>query len=361
TARRLAGVLKDPDGLAFTVGFIDGVIRPEDATVAAGALSDLVRRVPPRFLPWHLQLAVRVAARAGMVAPRVVVPVVRASLRRMVGHLVVDARPGQLGRTLRRLRRRGAALNLNLLGEAVLGAREAQRRLDGTAALLARDDVDYVSLKVSSAVPPHALFAFDETVADVVRRLGPLYRQAAASPTRKFINLDMEEYRDLDLTVAVFTTLLDQPELAGLSAGIVLQAYLPDALPAMVRLQDWAAHRVAAGGAPVKVRLVKGANLPMERVDATLHGWPLATWETKVETDAHYKRVLEYALHPDRVRNVRLGVAGHNLFDVAFAWLLAGQRGVRDHLDVEMLLGMAQAQAEVVRRDVGSLLLYTPV
>lgn len=360
-AQQLAGVLKDPDGLAFTVGFIDGVIRPEDPRVAARALAGLVRRVPPRFLPWHLQLAVRVGALAGLVAPALVIPVVRATLRRMVGHLVVDARPKRLGSTLKRLRRDGASLNLNLLGEAVLGAREAQRRLDGTAALLARPDVDYVSLKVSAAVPPHAPFAFDETVADVVRRLGPLYRQAAASPTPKFINLDMEEYRDLDLTVAVFTAILEQPDLTGLSAGIVLQAYLPDALPAMVRLQEWAARRVAAGGAPVKVRLVKGANLPMEHVEANVHGWPLATWEHKVETDAHYKRVLDYALDPDRMRSVRLGVAGHNLFDVAFAWLLAGERGVREHLDFEMLLGMAQPQAEVVRREVGGLLLYTPV
>ena len=29
-AAQLAGVLKDPQGLDFTVGFVDGVIRPED-------------------------------------------------------------------------------------------------------------------------------------------------------------------------------------------------------------------------------------------------------------------------------------------------------------------------------------------
>ena len=36
--------------------------------------------------------------------------------------------------------------------------------------------------------------------------------------------------------------------------------------------------RRAGGGAPIKVRLVKGANLAMERVDAAMHGWPLATY-----------------------------------------------------------------------------------
>ena len=67
-------------------------------------------------------------------------------------------------------------------------------------------------------------------------------------------------------------------------------------------------------------------------------------------------RVLDYASPPRPDPNI-LDV-GHNLFDIAFAWLLA--RGVRDGVEFEMLLGMAQGQAEVVKREVGVLLLYTP-
>ncbi|MBE7190542.1 proline dehydrogenase family protein, partial [Jatrophihabitans endophyticus] len=119
--------------------------------------------------------------------------------------------------------------------------------------------------------------------------------------------------------------------------------------------------RVADGGAPIKVRIVKGANLPMERVEAAVHDWPLATWGSKQDTDTNYKRLLAYALRPERTANVRIGVAGHNLFDVAFAWALAQARGATEGIDFEMLLGMAQGQAEAVRRDVGGLLLYTPV
>ncbi len=163
------------------------------------------------------------------------------------------------------------------------------------------------------------------------------------------------------MTIAVFTRLLDRRELLDLEAGIVLQAYLPDALSAMIRLQDWARTRRERGGAGIKVRLVKGANLPMEHVETSLHGWPLATWSTKQDTDTNYKRVLNYALQPDHTENVRIGVAGHNLFDIAYAWTLAGRRGVRDRVDFEMLLGMAEAQAEAVRRTVGGLLLYVPV
>jgi RHH-type proline utilization regulon transcriptional repressor/proline dehydrogenase/delta 1-pyrroline-5-carboxylate dehydrogenase len=360
SAARLAGVLKDPRGLDFTIGFVDRVVRPEDLRVAARNLEELSHHIP-RFLPWYLRAAIALGGGFATIFPWIIVPLARRVLRRMVGHLVIDATPTHLDKTLTELREGGVRLNLNLLGEAVLGDDEADRRLAGTRALLARDDVDYVSIKVSSVSSQLSMWAFDETVARVVERLTPLYELAASSPTPKFINLDMEEFHDLDLTIAVFEALLGQPQLKRLEAGIVLQAYLPDALAALQGLTEWATDRRAAGGAGIKVRVVKGANLAMEYVDATMHGWPLATWSAKVETDTNYKRVLNWAFTTERTEAVRIGVAGHNLFDVAFAWLLAKRRGVEHRIEFEMLLGMATGQAEAVKRDVGGLLLYTPV
>ncbi|WP_458780138.1 bifunctional proline dehydrogenase/L-glutamate gamma-semialdehyde dehydrogenase [Arthrobacter sp. D3-16] len=364
SAQQLAGVLKDPNGLEFTVGFVDGVVRPEDLNVAARNLAALAPKVPA-FLPWYMRRAVQLGGTMAPVMPQVVIPIARKVLREMVGHLIVDATDAKLGPAITKIRKDGIKLNVNLLGEAVLGEHEASRRLEGTHTLLARPDVDYVSIKVSSTVAPHSAWAFDEAVEHVVEKLTPLFQRAASfagtGTKAKFINLDMEEYKDLDMTIAVFTRILDKPEFKNLEAGIVLQAYLPDALSAMIRLQDWAAERRANGGAAIKVRVVKGANLPMEQVEASLHDWPLATWGSKQDSDTSYKSVINYSLHPDRIQNIRIGVAGHNLFDIAFAWLLAKQRGVESGIEFEMLLGMAQGQAEAVKKDVGSLLLYTPV
>lgn len=360
SAARLAGVLKDPHGLEFTVGFVDGVIRPEDLDVAAANLKALAPKVPA-FLPWYMRKAVALGGALAPVVPGVVVPVARRVLREMVGHLIIDASDAKLGKSIAKIKREGVDLNVNLLGEYILGEGEAARRIEGTEKLLARDDVDYVSIKVSSTVAPHNHWAFDEAVENIVDKLVPLYRQANNATPKKFINLDMEEYKDLELTIAVYQKLLSLPEFKNLRTGIVLQAYLPDALGAMIGLQQFAAARVAEGGAPVKVRVVKGANLPMETMEADLHGWPLATWHTKQDSDTSYKQVLEYALRPQHIDNVQIGIAGHNLFDIALAWLLAKARAVTDGIEFEMLLGMATGQAEAVRRDVGKLLLYTPV
>ncbi|MFV0286959.1 MAG: bifunctional proline dehydrogenase/L-glutamate gamma-semialdehyde dehydrogenase, partial [Demequina sp.] len=210
-----------------------------------------------------------------------------------------------------------------------------------------------------AAVAPHPAWAFDEAVADVTDALAPLYR-AALTHDGTFINLDMEEYRDLDLTLAVFEDLAMREEFLALPMGIVLQAYLPDSLAALRRLQDLARARAAASGAPLKVRIVKGANLSMERIEAEAHGWRLATWDSKVEADAHYKRLLDIALDPASLSTLRVGLAGHNLFDIALTRVRCERRGITEGVDLEMLLGMAPGMATTVARTMGGVRLYTP-
>ena len=359
-AQLLAETLRDPSGLDFTVSFVDGVIRPEDQKVAAERVGKLAG-AGPAFLPNYLRLPLKLGGKAAQVLPGVVVPAATKVFQQLVGDLVLNAKGKGLEKSIARLKESGARLNINLLGEAVLGNKEASKRLSDTSKLLERDDVDYVSMKVSSVIGPHDPWAYDEAVENAVDALLPLYAKAASYEPKKFINLDMEEYHDLHLTIDVFKAILDRPEFLDLRAGIVLQAYLPDALPAMQDLQAWSATRVARGGTPIKVRVVKGANLSMERVNAITHGWPMVTEPSKEHTDANYIRVLDYALRPQHTRNVNIGVAGMNLFTVAFGYELAKDRNCLDGVEFEMLAGMAAPQAAAVTDDVGPLLYYVPV
>jgi RHH-type transcriptional regulator, proline utilization regulon repressor / proline dehydrogenase / delta 1-pyrroline-5-carboxylate dehydrogenase len=358
---RLAALLRDPRGLDLAVRFVDRVARPEDVHVAARELAQISAGDAAGFLSPVDRLLLTAGSRLARLAPRLVVPVARHRLRQLVGHLVVDARDPHLARHLARLRHEGFRVNVNLLGEAVLGEDEAARRTERTRALLERDDVDYASIKVTALVSQISTWDTAGTVARVVERLRPLYRTALGRTPPAFVNLDMEEYRDLDLTVEVFTTLLSEPELQGLEAGIALQAYLPDSVAALEHLVDFARRRVEAGGAGIKVRLVKGANLSMEHVDAEVHGWAAAPYGSKAEVDANYVRLVERGLRPELAGVVRVGLASHNLYHVALAHLLAERRGVTAALDVEMLQGMAPAQARAVKASTGGVLLYTPV
>ena len=359
TGAQLAGLLSDEDGLALAVRFVDEVARTEDVDAAAKVLATL--RGGAGFLGPLDRLMLGVGSRMAPIAPWLVVPLARARLRQLVGHLLVDAEDPGLARHLARFVDEGVTLNVNLLGEAVLGEAEASSRAQRTVELLRRDDVAYASVKVSALVSQISPWDIDGTVEHASSRLRDVYRAAANRTPRAFVNLDMEEYRDLDLTLAVFEKLLMEPEFLTLEAGIALQAYLPDAMGALEHLIDFASRRRDAGGADIKVRVVKGANLAMESVQAEVHGWAPAPYGNKADVDANYLRVVERALRPDATAVSRLGVASHNLFDVAAAHLLAQKRGVGHRLDIEMLQGMSPAQARVVRADVGSMVLYTPV
>ncbi|MFI2365947.1 bifunctional proline dehydrogenase/L-glutamate gamma-semialdehyde dehydrogenase [Promicromonospora sp. NPDC019610] len=359
----LGALVSDPAGLELAVGFVDDVARPQDVHVAAKALARLGKKAgSATFLSASDRALFRVGALTAPVLPGIVVPAARARLRQLVGHLVADAGNG-LTAHLARTRAEGYTLNVNLLGEAVLGKDEAAGRLARTVALVERPDVDYVSIKVSSVAAQLVTWDLDGSRDRVVEQLLPLYR--AARDHGVFLNLDMEEYRDLALTTAVFTDILGRDEFRDLEAGIVLQAYLPDALGALDGLTEFAAKRVADGGARIKVRIVKGANLAMEHVEAALHDWAQAPYPTKPDVDANYVRMLDHALRPERAHAVRIGAASHNLFHVALAILLGRARGVSEALDIEMLQGMAPTEAAAVRdevaKDNGRVVLYTPV
>lgn len=363
STQQLAALVHDENGIDFTMGFVDRVARPEDNTVAAKQLKNIFGRQDklPDFIGAVDKGLIGAGAFVGPLVPAVVMPLARKRMRQMVGHLVLDAEGKALNKRLEEAADEGFTLNLNLLGEAVLGEAEAKDRLESTRLFLQNPRVSYVSIKASSVCAQLNPWDIEGNTERLKDRLRPLYREALKRSPHSFINLDMEEYKDLHLTIKLFKELLMEEEFLNLEAGIVLQAYLPDTYDALVDLAAFAAERRARGGAKIKIRLVKGANLSMERVDAEMHHWEQTPYGTKAEVDANYLRLVDYILQPEHADNVRIGVASHNLYTVAAAVELAEKRGVQEQLDIEMLQGMAPSQARAVKEVVGSIILYTPV
>lgn len=367
---QLARMMDDPAGKALTFAMADQVFRPPTHTRSAARFRALVHDYGvPHYLPATERVGMTLGAAASAVAPGVVMPLVTAKLRGESSSVVLPGEDQHLKPHLRARRAAGMKMNLNQLGEAILGEEEAEKRMQAVLARLASPDCDYLSIKISAIFSQIHLIADTETLERLKERLRRLYRAAIANPVPdgkgghrpKFVNLDMEEYRDLHLTFDAFRELLEEPEFFQLEAGIVLQAYLPDAWPVQLELNAWAKQRVARGGAPVKLRLVKGANLAMEKVEAWMHDWPQAPYPTKEEVDANFKRMLHEACRPENARVVRLGLASHNLFDLAYTMVLRVREGVEEFVEFEMLEGMANHQARVVNDAAGGLLLYAPV
>src|SRR3989441_1033780 len=71
--------------------------------------------------------------------------------------------------------------------------------------------------------------------------------------------------------------------------------------------------------------------------------------------------MVEYGCRPELADAVPLGVASHNLFDIAYGFVLRELHHVEPRVEFEMLEGMANHQARAVQARAGGLLLYAPV
>lgn len=367
---KVAKMVHNPVNKIFLTELIDQSFRPSEAKRISDQLAYLLRKYENVDLFDEFEtLLVELFQKVGKHLPRVSVPAVVNRIRQETSDVILDGEKDALIKHIRRRRSEDVGVNLNIIGEALLGEGEAEKRIQIYQDALSLSEVNYISIKISTIYSQIVPLAFDQTVETLVERLSRLFRcarenryQSADGELRpKFINLDMEEYRDLALTVVAFKRTLEREEFHSLEAGIVLQAYLPDSLEWQKDLTEWAQDRVAKGGAPIKLRIVKGANMDMEQTEASMRCWPQAPYHEKLDTDANYKRMLRYAMEPERAKCVKLGIASHNLFELAHAFLLSREMKVERQVVFEMLEGMADATARTVLEAGAPILLYAPV
>ena len=174
----------------------------------------------------------------GRWAPSLIGGAIRAQIKREAHTFLMRGETDGLSEDLAELRKDGVRVNINELGEEVLGAEEAQRHMDAYLRLLKTEGVNTISVKVSSICAQLSTLAFDHSLTRICESLRVLYRAARGQDGahNRMVMLDMEAYRDLELTLQAFMTVLSEPEFHDLSAGIVLQAYLPDSHDAHQRL-----------------------------------------------------------------------------------------------------------------------------
>lgn len=362
-------MIQSPADKATMVEITDQAFRAQLSPRAADQLIHIldVQGVPRFFGPLDRTL-LKGFQSFGAYLPGVAMPLVKEKMQQETANVVLPAEEELLRQHLEDRRHEGLRMNVNYLGESLLGEEDAQARLKSYLQALQEPFIEVMSVKISTIYSQISGLAREHTIEVLCDRLELLYRAAAKNKFRrrdgqlvpKFVYLDMEEYRDKEITSEVFMRTLDRPGFEKLHAGIALQAYIPDSFATQRRITEWARRRVEQGGAPATIRVVKGANMEMERVEASLRGWPLATFSDKLHTDANYHRMLQYGMQPENLAAVRLGVASHNLFSIAYGLVLAAQSGQLDHVQFEMLEGMANHQRGALFELAENLLLYAP-
>ncbi|HEX2701719.1 MAG TPA: proline dehydrogenase family protein [Acidimicrobiales bacterium] len=351
-----------------------------DVFPATGDDADVLRHIDEYFegagAPKVMELGIDLAERLPL-GSRVSAGVARRNIERMAEQFIVGSTPARAMDGLHRLWRQGSAFTVDLLGEKTVTEADADRYaarvhelldalLDGTAGWapddhLERDDLGplpraNISIKPTALASLYAPLTRTEGLAQARARLLPILRMAAERGA--FVWFDMEHYDVKDLTLELFRSLLDLPELAALEAGVVIQAYLKESRADLADLISWAS--ASKRPSPISVRLVKGAYWDSESIVAQAEGWPAPVFGHKDETDASYERCVRL-LH-DHHGTVRAAFASHNLRSLAYAVTYAQAQGIPDTgYELQMLYGMAEPIQAAIRRLGLRLRVYGPV
>ena len=368
--KKYASLVQTPEYKTFLSRMLDESSQIRDN----GKLNKRVRQIIktygiPDFFGAGDRLLMRLYMMGGYWFPSIAMPIFKKKLRAETKKIIISEERPQLTKHLEGRWNSQIGQNVNLLGEVVLGDGEALHRYEHYLKALEEPDINYISIKISGIYAQIRPLSYEQNKQDLCDMIAAIYSKAMAHTytdhdgrqQAKFVNLDMEEYKDTRLTMDVFIEVLSRPQFKQYSAGVVIQTYLPDAEDLQKQLLDFAKKRYAEGGAPLKVRLVKGANLQMESIISSLKGWENPVYPTKVEVDANFLHILDIALQPDNCKACHVGVASHNYFTIAYAHLLSEKNGVSEWVTFEMLEGMANNLPRVMRKLQKQIILYTPV
>jgi RHH-type proline utilization regulon transcriptional repressor/proline dehydrogenase/delta 1-pyrroline-5-carboxylate dehydrogenase len=325
-------------------------------------------------LPGWARFGMRFIPRRGWLAS-LLAKVARGNAESLARKFIAGSNVEEALIAVEQLRKKQQTFTVDLLGEATITEREAEKSqqdyldlIEGLSAevnawpaidLIDRDDRAplprvNVSIKLSSLFSQFDPMAPDHTSAMVRERLRPILR--AATKNHAFVNIDMEQSSYKDLTIRIFQEILDEPEFHDWpDAGIAIQAYLRSGAGDLQNLLDWARRR----GTPVSVRLIKGAYWDYETVIAAQEDWPLPVFAHKWETDASYEAMTMFLL--ENHAWLRPAFGSHNVRSLSHAIAAAELMGLPERTcEIQMLYGMADPIKDALVTLGQRVRVYTP-
>ncbi len=351
--RAMARLSRDPQVRAALFRLVDVAPACDGPVELAAHLNALLAAADHR--PRTLRAVSRASVTPGL--SRVTGWAASAAVRRMAHRFIVGETPAAASDTPAAMWSRGAAISLDLLGEATVTSEEGrayaarcETALEQFSAAAASWPVRPV-LEADAAGPlPRANLSVKVTaLTPLVRGEAPERgREDAAVPLRHLLrrardlgahlHVDTESMDSRDMVFGLVLDLLSEPEFeSGPSAGVVVQAYLRDSDAIMDRVLEWAARTPRRS--PLTVRLVKGAYWDHETIEAAQRGWTPPVFTDKAGSDRSFERLTRRLIEAFPL--VRPAIASHNLRSIAHAIVVARRAGLRNEdFELQVLRGL---------------------
>ncbi|MGE6651221.1 bifunctional proline dehydrogenase/L-glutamate gamma-semialdehyde dehydrogenase PutA [Shewanella colwelliana] len=296
-------------------------------------------------------------------------PVIRQA---MLAAMKIMGKQFVLGRTVKEAlknsvdkRKLGYTHSYDMLGEAALTSKDAQKYFDdysSAIAALGAESYDEqeaprptISIKLSALHPRYEVANEDRTLTELYDTLIKLISQARSLNVG--VSIDAEEMDRLELSLTLFKKLYNSDAAKGWGLlGIVVQAYSKRALPVLC----WLTRLSKEQGDEIPLRLVKGAYWDSELKWGQVNGeggYPLYT--RKAGTDVSYLACARYLLSDATRGAIYPQFASHNAQTVAAISDMAGDR----QYEFQRLHGMGEELYDTLLAESGvsTVRIYAPV
>jgi len=324
-------------------------------------------------LPAVLKWGLKTSGLGGLIAPGLLGKAMRSQIENMARQFIIGQNIEEAIRGLKDLRHEGYAYVVDVLGEATVSEKEAERYTSTYLSLLdelivadknwpnlgKQDGLDWGhSPRINVSVKPTAFYSqanprdFSGSVAGITQGMSPVLDKVRSA--NGFFCIDMESHAYKDMTLEVYHRLRKaNPDYQ--QFGVVLQSYLVDAEQDLKDLLVWARKE----GLPISIRLVKGAYWDYETVMAQQNGWRVPVHTNKGETDAAFERMARVILENHDI--CHLACASHNIRSVAAVLAHAEDLQVPEsRYEFQVLFGMAEPIRQALLKKVGRVRLYCP-
>ena len=301
---------------------------------------------------------------------------VKQGVRQMANMFIAGSSPQAALPVLKRLRRDRYSFTVDLLGEFCVCEPEAleylNRYLDavetfGTTIPTWKEGQPLikghpgemspvcVSVKLSALYSQTGVLNFDRSVSVLSERLTEIARRVKKYGALMYV--DAEDSGNNSIIYEAFKRVFSSQEFADMPfPGIVIQAYAKNSAERVDEMLAFARQR----GAPIAIRLVKGAYWDFERVISAQNDWPFPLWSKKESSDAHYEHLSRVLL--DNHAHCLPAFGSHNIRSLSHACCYAESIGLSNkQFEVQVLYGMAEPIAQAFMNRGYLVRMYVPL
>jgi RHH-type proline utilization regulon transcriptional repressor/proline dehydrogenase/delta 1-pyrroline-5-carboxylate dehydrogenase len=301
---------------------------------------------------------------------------VKQGVKQMANMFIAGDSPTAALPVLRRLRGERYSFTVDLLGEFCVCEKEAaeylNRYLDAIETFGAtipswkegRPIIEghpgeispvCISVKLSALYSQTNALNFERSVSVLSERLAEIARRVKRYGALMYV--DAEDSGNNSIIYEAFKRVFGSSEFIDLPyPGIVIQAYAKNSEARVDEMLAFARQR----GAPIAIRLVKGAYWDFERVVSSQNDWEFPLWSRKQSSDAHYEHLSRKLLDNHTLCLPAFG--SHNIRSLSHACCYADSIGLsKSDFEVQVLYGMAEPIARAFMKRGHLVRMYVPL